>query len=246
MNLKQFRTSLREQASPEVAAVSRGFFKTGPGEYGEGDKFLGLTVPKLRTLSKQSDALSEEEMIALLRSVWHEERLVALIIMVRRFEKAKRDDATRARLVKLYLANTVHINNWDLVDTSAPQLLGIWLLTKERVILDKLARSKNLWERRIAVVTTLSFIRSGEFEDTLRLARGLMRDKHDLMHKACGWMLREVGKRDQAVLVQFLKEHATEMPRTMLRYAIEHFPEAVRKRYLRATRKDGVSPSVVV
>ncbi len=236
MNLKALRSTLRHQASPEKAEGAKRFFKTGPGEYGEGDKFLGLTVPQVRVLVKQSDALTESDVLALLHSVWHEERLIALLIMVRRFEKAKHDDAARARLVKLYLSNTSHINNWNLVDTSAPQLLGVWLLTHERAILNKLARSKNLWERRIAVITTQAFIRAGQFEDTLRLVRSLMRDQHDLMHKACGWMLREVGKRDQSVLVKFLNEHAAEMPRTMLRYAIEHFCSAERQRYLAAGR----------
>ncbi len=236
MNLKALRSTLRQQASPEKAEGTKRFFKTGPGQYGEGDKFLGLTVPQVRALVKQSDALTESNVLALLHSVWHEERLIALLIMVRRFEKAKLDEVARSRLAKLYLSNTSHINNWDLVDTSAPQLLGVWLLTHDRAILNKLARSKNLWERRIAVITTQAFIRAGQFDDTLRLVRSLMRDQHDLMHKACGWMLREVGKRDRDTLVHFLNEHAAEMPRTMLRYAIEHFSVAERQRYLAAGR----------
>lgn len=232
MNLKQLRSALRLQVSPEKAAGAKRFFKTGPGEYGEGDKFLGVTVPQLRALVKQSDALSEADAVSLLHSVWHEERLISLLIMVRRFEKAKRDEATRSRIVKLYLSNTAHINNWDLVDSSAPQLLGTWLLTHDRAILDKFARSKKLWERRIAVITTQAFIRAGQFDDTLRLVRGLLDEQHDLMHKACGWMLREVGKRDRETLVRFLKAHTAEMPRTMLRYAIEHFSQPERFRYL--------------
>ncbi len=236
MNLKQLRSSLRLQASPEKAEGAKRFFKTGPGDYGEGDQFLGLTVPIVRSLVKQTDALTENELLTLLHSVWHEERLIALLILVRRFEKAKRDDTTRARLVKLYLSNTSYINNWDLVDTSAPQLLGSWLLTHDRSILDKLACSKNLWERRIAIIATQAFIRAGQFDDTLRIVRSMIHDQHDLMHKACGWMLREVGKRDRAVLVQFLNEHAAVMPRTMLRYAIEHFSGAERLRYLAAKR----------
>jgi 3-methyladenine DNA glycosylase AlkD len=233
MTLRQFRTSLRGQASPEVAAVARSFFKTGPGEYGEGDKFLGLKVPQVRALVKLSDALSEDDVLTLLHSEWHEERLAALQIMVRRFEKAKRDEAAQARWVKLYLANTGQINNWDLVDTSAPHILGVWLLTRDRAILDKLARSKDLWERRISIIATQALIRAGEFDDTLRIVRVHLRDTHDLMHKACGWMLREVGKKHQATLVAFLNEHAHEMPRTMLRYAIERFPETERQRWLR-------------
>jgi 3-methyladenine DNA glycosylase AlkD len=236
MNLRQLRAALRAQASAEKAEGAMRFFKTGPGEYGEGDKFLGLTVPQVRALVKQSDALSEGHVLDLLHSRWHEERLTALLIMVRRFEKAKRVEATRARLVQIYLANTAHINNWDLVDTSAPQLLGLWLLTRDRAILDKFARSESLWERRIAVVATQTFIREGQFDDTLRLARGLLGDPHDLMHKACGWMLREIGKKDRMVLVRFLDEHAAQMPRTQLRYAIENFPEPGRQRYLRAGR----------
>ena len=236
MNLKKFRASLREQSAPEVAVIARSFFKTGRGEYGEGDKFLGLKVPQVRALVKLSDALSEDDVITLLRSEWHEERLAALQIMVRRFEKAKRDEAAQARWVKLYLANTAHINNWDLVDTSAPHILGAWLITRDRAILDKLARSKNLWERRISVIATQALIRAGEFDDTLRIVRVHLGDPHDLMHKACGWMLREVGKKNKATLIAFLNEHARELPRTALRYAIEHFPEAERKRWLSAGR----------
>lgn len=236
MNLEEFRAALRARGSAKAAAVLRSFFKTGPGEYGEGDKFLGLKVPQVRALVKVSDALSEVDLLALLHSEWHEERLAALHIMVRRFEKAKPDGPVRAHLVKVYLANTAHINNWDLVDTSAPQLLGGWLLTHDRAVLDRLARSRNLWQRRIAVIATQTFIRAGEFDDTLRLVRGLLGDSHDLMHKACGWMLREIGKRDKATLVRFLADHGPEMPRTMLRYATERFPEAERLRHLRAGR----------
>ncbi len=238
MKLSQLRSALRKQASPKVATVAQGFFKTGPGQYGEGDRFLGLKVPQVRALVKLSDELTGDDVLTLLHSDWHEERLCALLIMVRRFVKAKHDEAAQQRLVKLYLANTAHINNWDLVDTSAPQLLGVWLLTHDRAILDKFARSKYLWERRIAVITTQAFIRAGQLEDTLRLVRGLLHDRHDLMHKACGWMLREAGKKDVAVLMDFLNEHQTRMPRTMLRYAIEHFPEAERQRRLRMRSAD--------
>jgi len=236
MTFKQFGAALRDQASPATAVALQRFFKTGPGEYGEGDKFLGLKVPQVRALVKLSDELSEDDVLTLLHSGWHEERLAALQIMVRRFEKAKSDEAVRSHLVKLYLANTAQINNWDLVDTSAPQLLGAWLLTHDRAILDKFARSRNLWERRIAVITTQAFIRDGQLDDTLRLVRLLLSDEHDLMHKACGWMLREVGKRDKAVLLNFLDQHAPQMPRMMLRYASEHFSEAERQRHLRAGR----------
>lgn len=235
-NFRQFRASLRGLASPEVAAVARGFFKTGRGDYGEGDKFLGLKVPQVRALVRGSDSLSEREVLSLLRSEWHEERLAGLHILVRRFEKSKRDDCARARFVKLYLSNTRHINNWDLVDASAPHLLGAWLLTNDRTVLNELARSGNLWERRMAVIATQAFIRAGQFDDTLRIVGRLLDDEHDLIHKACGWMLREVGKKDKTVLVRFLEMHAPAMPRTMLRYAIERLPGAERRRHLLAGR----------
>jgi 3-methyladenine DNA glycosylase AlkD len=233
MNLKDMRGAMRAAASSEAAEVARRFFKTGPGEYGEGDKFLGLKVPQVRAFVKQSDALSEDDVLALLHSEWHEERLLAMLILVRRFEKAKRDEPLRSHLVQLYLANTAWINNWDLVDTSAPQVLGAWLLTHDRSVLHKLVKSKNLWERRIAVLATQAFIRQGHFDDTLALVKSLLSDKHDLMHKACGWMLREIGKKDKAVLGRFLDEHSARMARTMLRYAIERFPEDERQAYLK-------------
>ncbi|MFN0077524.1 MAG: DNA alkylation repair protein [Prosthecobacter sp.] len=232
MTLIHLRQQLRAQASAERAAGARRFFKTGPGEYGEGDLFLGLTVPQVRAMLPQTDALTEKDVLTLLRSAWHEERLLALLILVRRFDKARKDEAMRARVVKLYLANTAWINNWDLVDTSAPLILGVWLLTHERAVLSKLAKSKSLWEHRIAVLATLAFIRAGEFEHTLRLCEQFLTHEHDLMHKACGWMLREAGKRDVAVLRAFLDQHAVQMPRTMLRYAIEKLPEAERQHYL--------------
>jgi len=180
----------------------------------------------------RTDELTEAEVLELLRSKWHEERLLALLILARRFEKAKRDEAARARIVKLYLANTQWINNWDLVDTSAPQILGAWLLTRDRAVLRRLAKSKSLWEQRIAVVTTLAFIRAGGFTDTLRLCEQFLTHEHDLMHKACGWMLREAGKRNVEVLREFLRPHASQMPRTMLRYAIEKLPEPERRRWM--------------
>jgi 3-methyladenine DNA glycosylase AlkD len=232
MTLDHLRQQLHAQASAERAAGARRFFKTGPGEYGEGDQFLGLTVPQVRAMLPKTDDLTEQDVLTLLRSKWHEERLLALLTLVRRFEKARKDEVVRARVVKLYLANTAWINNWDLVDTSAPLILGVWLLTHERTVLAKLARSQSLWEQRIAVLATLAFIRAGEFADTLRLCERFLTHEHDLMHKACGWMLREAGKRDVAVLRTFLDQHAARMPRTMLRYAIEKLPEAERRKYL--------------
>lgn len=232
MSLKNLRTATRKLADPAKAASSRRFFKTGPGEYGEGDQFLGLTVPEIRSLVPQSDDLSETDVLTLLRSEWHEERLLALLILVRRFEKARKDDGAREDIVDLYLANTKWINNWDLVDSSAPQILGAWLLKRDRAVLQTLAKSKSLWEQRIAVLATQAFIRAGEFSDTTKLCEGFLNHPHDLMHKACGWMLREAGKRDEAVLLAFLDQHAAKMPRTMLRYALEKLPPDVRRGYM--------------
>jgi 3-methyladenine DNA glycosylase AlkD len=233
MNCLELKTTLREIASPERAAVNRGFFKMGPGEYSEGDQFLGIRIPDLRALVKKADAISLREALALLRSEWHEERLMSLLLMERRFESAV-VDADREVIVKAYLANTRWVNNWDLVDASAPSILGSWLLTRERSLLGELVRSESLWERRIAVVSTLTLIRSGDFKETLSLSERLLKDPEDLMHKACGWMLREVGKKDQELLISFLSKHAPRMPRTMLRYAIERFPQQERRRWLAA------------
>ncbi len=231
--LASLRRDFHAQASPERALASQRYFKTGPGQYGEGDKFLGLTVPQTRSFLPRTDALAEADIVTLLHSEWHEERLLALLALVRRFEKARRDEAARQRIVTLYLANTRWINNWDLVDTSAPQILGGWLLDRDRSLLGKLARSPGLWERRIAVLATLNFIRAGQFNDTLDLCRQLLSDRHDLVHKACGWMLREVGNRDESALIGFLDVHAAELPRTMLRYAIEKLSPARRQHYMR-------------
>lgn len=230
--LEKLRRQLHAEASPERAAGARRFFKTGPGEYGEGDQFLGLTVPQVRAVLPQTDDLTVAETLTLLHYDWHEERLLALLIWVRRFTRARKDEEARAHIVTLYLDNTRWINNWDLVDTSAPLILGVWLLTHDREVLERLARSENLWEQRIAVLATLTFIRSGDFADTVRLCERFLTHEHDLMHKACGWMLREAGKRELKVLRSFLDEHASRMPRTMLRYAIEKLPQAERRGYL--------------
>ncbi len=230
--LEKLRRQLHAEASPERAAGARRFFKTGPGEYGEGDQFLGLTVPQVRAVLPETDDLSEAETLTLLHCEWHEERLLALLIWVRRFTRARKDEVARVRIVKLYLENTRWINNWDLVDTSAPSILGAWLQTHDREVLERLAYSENLWEQRIAVLATLTFIRSGDFADTLRLCERFLTHEHDLMQKACGWMLREAGKREPKVLRSFLVEHASRMPRTMLRYAIEKLPQTERRRYL--------------
>jgi 3-methyladenine DNA glycosylase AlkD len=232
MNLPTLRHKLRQAATTEQAAIARRFFKNGPGEYGEGDLFLGLKVPQLRAELPHTDALREADVLDLLHSEWHEERLLALLVLVRRFSRAKKDTTTQQRLVSLYLANTQWINNWDLVDSSAPHLLGAWLLKRDRTVLDTLASSTSLWEQRIAILATQAFIRAGDFADTLRLSAQFLSHPHDLMHKACGWMLREVGKREVKPLMAFLDQHASQMPRTMLRYAIEKLPEKTRQAYL--------------
>ena len=229
-NLAGVRRLLRAAARPEDAAVVRRFFKTGPGQYGEGDRFLGVRVPALRRVVLQSDGLDWSGLRALLRSGYHEERLLALLLLVRWFERGTPD--ARERIFRFYLANTRYINNWDLVDLSAPRIAGAWLLDRPRDILDGLAVSPNLWERRIAVLATFAFIQSGQFDDLHRVVEKLLPDRHDLIHKACGWMLREAGKRNRRALVEFLELHAAAMPRTMLRYAIEKLPPPERRRWL--------------
>jgi 3-methyladenine DNA glycosylase AlkD len=231
MKLPELKATLRAIASPERAKVTRSFFKTGPGEYSEGDKFLGIRIPDLRALVKKADDISLKEALALLRSEWHEDRFMALLLMERRFERAV-DESCRGEIVTAYLANTRWVNNWDLVDASAPPILGGWLLTRKRSVLRDLVVSENLWERRIAIVSTLTLIRAGDFRDALHLSGRLLQDPEDLMHKACGWMLREIGKKDRNVLIAFLSEKAMKMPRTMLRYAIERFPEQERRDWL--------------
>ena len=227
------RAELHALGSLERAVHSLRFFKTGPGEYGEGDKFLGLTVPEMRGLARKYRDLSDDEALKLLASPWHEDRLVALLLLVHAFERG--DDARRKRIHRAYLSNARHINNWDLVDLSAGYIVGSHLDAADISLLERLAKSSDIWERRIAIVATLAFIRQNKFKPTLRIARLLLGDSHDLIHKATGWMLREVGKRDRGTLDQFLKENYREMPRTMLRYAIERHPEPIRKRYLAGT-----------
>jgi 3-methyladenine DNA glycosylase AlkD len=212
-----------------AASVSR-FFKTAPGQYGAGDRFLGIRVPVLRKLAVKHQALPLRELSALLKSSWHEERLLALLILVRQY--AEGEPARRAAIYRLYMSRTARINNWDLVDCSAEHIVGAHLRDGTRARLLRLAKSKVLWERRIAIIATLHYIKRGEFDDTLRLARLLRDDPHDLIHKAAGWMLREVGKRDRAAEETFLRQHAKRMPRTMLSYAIERFPPSLRRRYL--------------
>lgn len=228
--LDQLRESLRRVSSPERAAVSARFFKTGPGEYGEGDKFLGATVPDVRKLVRDGQALKPRELRALLTSEWHEERLLGLLILVRQFERG--DEKTREEVYHYYLRHTRHINSWDLVDTSAPNIVGAHLAKRSRAPLRQLAKSSSLWERRIAMLATFYFIRRDEFGDGLQIAEMLIGDREDLIHKAVGWMLREIGSRDRATLEKFLEKHASVMPRVMLAYAIEKFPQAARKEWL--------------
>ncbi len=233
--LSEFKKDLRNYEDPERALSSQRFFKTGPGEYGEGDLFLGITVPHQRLVAKKYKNLPISDIEQLLQSDWHEERLLALIIMVNQFKKA--DDMAQKQLYELYLNNTHRINNWDLVDTSARDVVGGYIYHHQELLpkLNQLSQSKILWERRIAVIASSYFIGKGEPDITIRLSEALLHDTEDLMHKAVGWMLREAGKRcGQDVLLKFLDQHAHEMPRTMLRYSIEHLSEPTRQKYLRA------------
>jgi 3-methyladenine DNA glycosylase AlkD len=226
---------LRELADPRRAEVSQRFFRAGPGEYGEGDRFLGLTVPQIRKLASEFRDLPLADVETLLESSWHETRLLAVVLLADRY--ARTDTATQGEIYRLYMRRTDRINNWDLVDASAPAVVGGHLLRRSRATLRRLARSRNLWERRIAVVATQHFINRRDFDDTLRLAVLLIDDEHHLIHKAVGWMLREVGKRDERTLVNFLDRHAGALPRTALRYAIERLSPAQRKRYMAVPRR---------
>lgn len=231
MNTQKITKRLKALANKEQAAISQRFFKTGPGEYGEGDVFLGIKVPVLRKLAKEFNDLSLKEAEALLTSDIHEERLLALLILIRRFERG--DDVTREAIYDLYLKNTSSINNWDLVDLSAQHIVGSYLTAKSKAPLYRLAESKSMWERRIAVMATFHYIKNGAFSDTLKISKILLADTEDLIHKAVGWMLREIGKRHLQTEEKFLKKYYRKMPRTMLRYAIEKFPSTQRQRYLK-------------
>jgi len=224
-------TRLPSLGDPARAQVLQRFFKTGPGEYAHGDVFLGLYVPEIRALAKEYQALAPSEIEELLRSPFHEARLLALLIMVRGYRQG--DENVRECLYRLYLGNTRHINNWDLVDLSAPHIMGAHLEHRNRSPLSALARSELLWDRRIAILATFHFIKAHEFGTSMLIAENLLQDPHDLIHKAVGWMLREIGKRDLPAEEDFLKKHYKTMPRTMLRYAIEKFPQELRLRYLR-------------
>jgi 3-methyladenine DNA glycosylase AlkD len=221
---------LRKEGSKEKARVLQRFFKTGPGEYGEGDIFLGVKVPEIRKIAKEYRAIDIKHVKHLLRSSIHEERLLALMILVIKYSKG--DDDEKEMIYRLYLKSTKYINNWDLVDLSAEKVLGAHLAAKSRKSLYILARSDSLWERRMAMISTFHNIKLNDFKETLKIAKILLYDAEDLVQKAVGWMLRETGKRDIRTEKKFLKKYYRKMPRTMFRYAIERFPEAERKRYL--------------
>jgi 3-methyladenine DNA glycosylase AlkD len=228
MQAGDVRKELQSLADPKKARVLQGFFKTGPGQYGEGDIFLGIRVPQSRRVAKKFKDLSLDEIEMLLNSKIHEERLVALLILVH-----KHASSDKAGIAKFYLDHMHSVNNWDLVDLTAPTILGSLLSeNSDRSLLYRLARSENIWERRVAIVSTLYFIRKNDLRDTLKIAEILLKDRHDLIHKAAGWMLREVGKRKQSALEAFLRKHHKTMPRTMLRYAIERLSDRKRQHYL--------------
>ncbi len=228
---------LRGLGDPEAAEFLGRFFKTKPGEYGEGDRFLGIRVPVLRKLARKHQALGLSDCRALLVSPYHEARLLALLILVRAYDRG--DEERRAAIYRLYLDHLAYVNNWDLVDCSAEHIVGRHLEAGDKAILYDLARSSSVWERRIAIMATFRYVKAGSFEETLRIADMLLQDPHDLIHKAVGWMLREVGKRDRVVAEAFLRPRYRRMPRTMLRYAIERYPEELRQRYLRGEVESG-------
>jgi 3-methyladenine DNA glycosylase AlkD len=230
MTAKQIHIALARLGNPNIAAHSKRFFKTGKGEYGEGDRFLGIRVPVLRRKAKEFKNSPLPEILRLVTSSFHEERLLALFMLVNKF--SKRPPRDRREIYELYLKNTKFINNWDLVDSSAGPIVGAYLADKNKQPIYRMAESLNLWERRIAIMSTFPMIRANEFTTTLKVSQTLLKDEEDLIHKAVGWMLREIGKRDLALEEAFLKKHYKNMPRTMLRYAIEKFSSKKRKRYL--------------
>lgn len=232
MTASSVESDLRALASPTRAKISQSFFKTGPGEYGEGDRFFGIKVPMQKIVAKKYKDLNLNQISLLLDNRYHECRLSALFIL--RFQFEKGDESKRAEIYKFYLKNTKFINNWDLVDSSAPYIVGAYLQDKPKDILYKLVESKNLWEQRISIVATSAFIRKNDFDDTIKLSKVLLAHRHDLIHKAVGWMLREVGKRNEKVLTDFLDSYVNTMPRTMLRYSIERLDPKKRRHYLNA------------
>ena len=228
--LNQIKKELKQLSNPKKARILSRFFKTGKGEYGEGDIFLGIPVPEQRKVAKKHIDISFADLQELLNSKFHEYRLTGMLILVFKYEKT--DIPGKNKIFRFYLNNTKNINNWDLVDLSAPKIIGDYLINKNRSILFELAKSNNLWEKRIAILSTLRFIKNNDFEDAISISKALLNDEHDLIHKAVGWMLREIGKRDQEKEEEFLRKYYGQMPRTMLRYAIEKFSENKRKKYL--------------
>jgi 3-methyladenine DNA glycosylase AlkD len=230
MQLKEIRKTIRGYQNKKKAKILQSFFKIGPGDYAEGDKFLGIQVPVLRRLAVEFQNSSLKTTVRLLKSFIHEERLLALLILILKYRKADLPD--KKKIYDLYLKNTKYINNWDLVDVTAKHVVGAFLMDRDKAPLYKLAKSDCLWERRIAILSTFHFIEHNSYDDTLKIAEVLLLDSHDLIHKAVGWMLREIGKRDFHAENNFLKKFHKKMPRTMLRYAIERFSENKRKAYL--------------
>ena len=230
MSIEEIRARLKSLANPERAAFAARYFKTGPGQYGEGDVFLGLSAPELKSVAREYRHISLADALVLLTSELHDERALALLILVRAYEKG--DEAKKQSIYDAYLAHTKFVNNWDLVDMSAHHIVGEQLLKRDKQPLYELAKSPSLWDRRIAVISTFHFIRNRQFAATLKIARMLLADEEDLMHKAVGWMLREIGKRDVEAEERFLIQYYQRMPRTMLRYAIERFPEPRRQMFL--------------
>ncbi|MEA2098089.1 MAG: DNA alkylation repair protein [Patescibacteria group bacterium] len=231
-NLIQLKKELKILSNPKQAEILQRFFKTGKGEYGEGDIFLGVKVPIQRKVAVGFRGLSQKDIEKLLNSKIHEYRMTALLILIDQYEKA--DEREKKMIFNFYIKSSENINNWDLVDISAPKIVGDYLMKKPRTVLYKFARSKNLWQRRIAIISTFTCIRNNDFDDTLKISKMFLLDEHDLIHKAVGWMLREVGKRDQGIEEEFLKKYYLKMPRVMLRYAIEKFDEKKRKFYLKS------------
>ena len=228
---KEIQQELEQYIDPVKREYLPNFFKTGKGQYGEGDKFLGIIVPNTRMVAKRHKDVPFEVMAELLQSEWHECRLCALLMLVERFKKC--DEKGKKEIFDFYLSQTARINNWDLVDLTCRDIVGEYLVDKDRSLLYRLAESENLWEQRISIVSTWAFIRRNDFGDTLELSERLIGHKHDLMHKAVGWMLREVGKKERQTLTDFLERNATRLPRTALRYAIEHYPEPERQYFLK-------------
>lgn len=231
ISIKKLHKEIKKRANSKQAKILQRFFKTAKGEYGEGDVFLGIKVPIQRKIARKYADLSLNDLEKLISSKIHEHRLISLFILIDQYKKGGEQE--KKKIFNFYIKHSNYINNWDLVDISAPKIIGDFLLDKKRNLLYRLARSKNLWQKRIAIISTYAFIRNNQFSEMLKISEILLRDKHDLIHKALGWMLRELGKRDQKLEESFLRQHYQKIPRTMLRYAIEKFSQKKRKFYLK-------------